>query len=159
MPTIRVLPTFPERPTNPARCYIHSGVIEINKSRFDQLPMATQEYVLNHELGHYHTQSFDEVKADQYALRKMALKKPYSLRNYLDSVNNVSYGNKRRVEQAKHDVLTIAANNGSSKAKELLQRMGYASADGSITWVHYKWLGIIMLLAFILIITIVIKHK
>lgn len=130
MPVIRILPTFPERPTNPAKCYVATGVIELNAARMRQLTPEAREYVLQHEIGHYVNQSFDEVKADEYALQQLALKKPYSLRNYLDAVNEVSYGNRVRVNQAKIDVLRIAAEQGSEKAKELLCRMGCACADG-----------------------------
>ena len=86
---------------------------------------------MQHEIGHYKLQTFDEVKADQYALSQLALKHPYSLRDYLAAVREVSYNNPRRVNQAQFDVLTIAANDGSKEAQELLQRY-YAAADGGV---------------------------
>ena len=152
MPYFRVLPIFPENPKNPARCYMSKGLIEINKYRFDQLGEATQEYVINHELGHYNNQSYNEVKADEYALSQMALKKPYSLRNYLESVREVSYNNTERVNQAAKDVLTIAANQGSSKAKSLLKTIGAASADGTNNYKYIVLFGIIVSMAFLILI-------
>lgn len=130
-PTIRILPTFPERPTNPARCYVRNGVIEINAARFRQLSPFARNYVLLHETGHYVNQSFDEVAADRYALKHLAFKQPYSLRNYLQAVDDISYGNARRVNSAKEDVLKLAAGRGSEKAKSLLRSHGIAAADGS----------------------------
>ncbi len=130
-PTIRILPTFPERPTNPARCYVRNGVIEINAARFSQLSPFERNYVLLHETGHYVNQSFNEVAADRYALKHLAFKQPYSLRNYLQAVNEISYGNAERVGNAKKDVLVLAAGRGSEKAKSLLRSHGIAAADGS----------------------------
>lgn len=128
---ILYLPTFPENPSNPARVDVRTGEIEINSARWNRLTDAEKAFVLKHEEGHYEGQTFDEVKADQYALRQLALKKPYSLRDYLYAVDAISYGNKRRVNQAKYDVLKIAAANGSQEAKELLERYSMAAADGS----------------------------
>lgn len=161
MPTIRILPTFPERPTNPARCYVAKGLIELNAARMRQLKPEAREYVLQHEIGHYVNQSFDEVKADEYALQQLALKKPYSLRNYLDAVNEVSYGNKVRVNQAKIDVLKIAAEQGSDKAKELLCRMGCACADGKAPNSNRnKYIGLLIVACLVLLLFYLIKkHK
>lgn len=130
MPTTTYLPVFPERPTNPARTDIFTGDIEINLKRFNALPKYTQEYVLNHEEGHYKNHTFDEVTADRYALQKMALKKPYSLSHYFESVKEVSYNNPQRVQAAQYDVLKIAAKQGSTKAQKLLNEHYYAAADG-----------------------------
>lgn len=124
------LPVFPESPTNPARVNVRTGEIEINAKRFDSLGRWTQEFVMLHEEGHYKEKTFDEVKADQYALSRLALKHPYSLRDYLAAVREVSYNNPRRVNQAQHDVLEIAAQDGSKEAQELLNRYYYAAADG-----------------------------
>ena len=128
MQQVTILPIFPDRPTNPARTNVRTGEIEINAARMMELRPDTREYVLLHELGHYKLQTFDEVAADRYALKRMAGKKPYSLWNYYQSVNEVSYGNPERVNAARRDVLEIAAKNGSKEAKSLLGR--YAAADG-----------------------------
>ena len=124
---ITYLPVFPERPTNPARTNVRTGDIEINAKRWRELRPETQEYVLLHEIGHYKEKTFDEVAADRYALRHLALKKPYSLWNYYQSVYEVSYNNPQRMAAAREDTLRIAAKNGSKEAQRLL---GYAAADG-----------------------------
>jgi len=139
MPKVNYYPVFPERPTNPARTDIYTGELDINVQRMRELPEHTQEYVLNHEEGHYKNHTFDEITADRYALQKMALKKPYSLSHYLESVKEVSYHNPERVQAAQHNVLQIAASQGSAKAQELLDKYYYAAADGKpttpTTWV------------------------
>lgn len=135
---ITYLPVFPERPTNPARTNVRTGEIEINAKRWNQLRPGTREYVLLHEIGHYKEKTFDEVAADRYALRHLALKKPYSLWDYYQSVYEVSYGNPERMAAAQYDTLKIAAENGSKEAKQLLY--GYAAADGSedqSNWIYY----------------------
>lgn len=132
MPRVTYFPIFTDRPMNPARTNILTGDTEINKWRMKQLADHTQEYVWNHEEGHYKEHTFSEVAADEYALRKMALKKPYSLIHYLESVKEVSYNNPERVRAAQYNVLKIAAEKGNSKAQELLDRhYPMAAADGS----------------------------
>lgn len=157
MQQVTVLPIFPERPTNPARTNVRTGEIEINAARMRQLRPDTREYVLLHEVGHYKLQTFDEVAADRYALRRMAGKKPYSLWNYFQSVNEVSYGNPERVNAARRDVLEIAAKNGSKEAQALLDR--YAAADGIESSNKTKILavGMIIILA-VIIVPIIIKN-
>lgn len=131
MPSVTYFPVFADRPTNPARTNVLTGDLEINQWRMQQLKDHTQEYVLNHEEGHYKRHTFSEVAADEYALRKMALKKPYSLINYLESVKEVSYNNPERVRAAQYNVLKIAAEQGSEKAQDLLARhYPMAAADG-----------------------------
>ena len=128
MPSIQYLPTFPDRPTNPARTNVRTGDIEINRARWNGLTPEQRMFVLQHEVGHYRLQTFDEVQADRYALKQLAGKKPYSLINYLNAVREVSYNNPTRVQAAQYDTLRIAAKKGSKKAQELLNR--YAAADG-----------------------------
>lgn len=149
MPSIQFFPTFPERPTNPARTNVRTGDIEINAARWAALTPEEREFVLQHEIGHYKGQTFDEVEADRYALRQMALKKPYSLINYLNAVNNISYGDPVRVRAAQFDTLEIAAAQGSEQAKQLLNR--YAAADGIESEFQPKnmWLLILALLLII----------
>lgn len=141
MPSIQFLPTFPERPTNPARCDIQTGDIEINAARWAQLTPEEREFVLQHEIGHYKHHTFNEVTADRYALSQLALKKPYSLINYLSAVSRISYGDPVRVNSAQYDTLEIAAARGSKEAQQMLGR--YAAADGKKTAQasnNYLWL-------------------
>lgn len=143
---IHSVPVFPERPTNPARCYLQFGVIEVNERRMKELTPYAQKYVLLHEMGHYYNQSLSEVAADRYALNKLAYSEPYSLRKYLDSVREVSYDNRERMTAATKDVLTLQAKRGNQQATEILRNNGYnvAAADGSLTK-NISWLGIMII--------------
>lgn len=127
---IRYLPRFEESTTNPARCHIPTGRIEINQSRWDLLTPEEQEFVLQHEIGHYKHQTLDECKADSYALQQLALKKPYSLLNFVHSVRNISKNNPERVQNATLGTLKIAADNGSGYARAILRAGTYANAEG-----------------------------
>lgn len=128
--TITYLPTFSECPTNPARCHVPTGAVEINMRRWRELDKPTREFVLRHEEGHYALQTFDEREADAYALGKLALRKPHSLRDYLHSVRTVSRDS-GRTHAAERNALRIAADKGSAYARRLLASPMYASADGS----------------------------
>lgn len=142
--SIRFLPTFPERPTNPARVNVRTGDIEINSARWAELSGAEREFVLQHEIGHYKRKTFDEISADEYALSKLALKKPYSLINYLNAVDKISYSNPERVSAAQFNTLQIAAANGSEEAKKLLSRYN-ASADGDNRSSDWWWIVLLIL--------------
>lgn len=159
MPSVHILPVFPERPSNPARTTVATGDIEINAQRWKQLTPEEQEFVLQHEIGHYKQQTFNEVQADRYALRQLALKKPYSLINYLNAVKTISYGDPVRVAAAQYDTLQIAARQGSQQAKQLLQR--YAAADGSTTQPQpsNRYIGIIILCTFFIAILLFAQYK
>lgn len=142
--SIRFLPTFPERPTNPARVNVRTGDIEINSARWAELSGEEREFVLQHEIGHYKRKTFDEISADEYALSKLALKKPYSLINYLNAVDKISYSNPVRVSAAQFNTLKIAAANGSEEAKKLLSRYN-ASADGDNRSSDWWWIVLLIL--------------
>lgn len=129
--TIRFLPNFPENPSNPARCHVPTGRIEINRSRWDLLTEAERDFVLQHEVGHYACQTFDEKRADDYALRRLAGKKPYSLINFVRAVRSISRNDAERVRHAERRALQVAAEAGSSEARRLLSLPLYAAADGS----------------------------
>lgn len=118
---IEVLATFPENPTNPARTDLSTGVIEVNLEAWNLLPEYCQRFVIYHEIGHYLLQTTSEVKADDYALQKMALKEPYSLRNHIDSVYLLSRDDVHRKRHALQSVLKVAAENGNDEAINLLK--------------------------------------
>ena len=129
--TIRFLPNFPENPSNPARCHVPTGMIEINQSRWDFLSPEERDFVLQHEIGHFKQQTFNESIADEYALKQLALKKPYSLSNFIKSVKKVARNDRKRIKNAERNALKIAAENGSKMAKELLLHPFYANANGT----------------------------
>ncbi len=113
--------TFPENPSNPARTNMSTGVIEVNMEAFSLLPEFCQRFVIYHEMGHYLLQTISETKADDYALRRMALKEPYSLRNHIDSVYLLARDDVRRKIHALWSVLKVAAENGNTEALQLIE--------------------------------------
>ena len=116
---------------NPARCHVPTGVIEINGAVWPYLTDSQREYILNHERGHRDLHTYSETDADNYALKRMALKKPNSLFEHYQNVKSVSNNNEERVHNAIIETLRIAAKEGSSYAKNILAINGYANADGS----------------------------
>ena len=118
---IKVFDTFPENPQNPARTVMSTGVIEINKEAFARLPKFTQQWVIYHEMGHFMLKTFDECKADDYALKRMAFKEKYSLSNHVDSVYMMARDDVRRKRHALLSVLTLAAANGNEEAMNLIK--------------------------------------
>ena len=130
MTDIRIVryPLFPENPSNPARISLRTGVLEINEQAFAMLPEAAQRFVIQHEIGHYALQTYDEHRADEYALKKLALKRPNSLWNAIQTVRMIARDDPKREHAIEYKALKIAADDGSTEAQRLL---GYANADGS----------------------------
>lgn len=128
---IYFVPEFKDAPGNPARCFVPTGRIEVNASIWPLLSKQEREFVLNHERGHRDLKTYNEVAADNYALSKMALKKPYSLKNHVRSVSSISHGDKERVYNAQKRALQIAAKDGSKEALLLLDSPFFSNADGS----------------------------
>lgn len=114
---------------SPARVYRDLGVIEINLSRWRQLPKSHQDYILAHEEGHWALNTTDEMKADEYAFRKLAGKAPYSLRNSILALYDVlpftTPEQHRRLEAAELRALKFSARNGNQEARQLyIERTG-----------------------------------
>ena len=150
--------TFPENPGNPARAWLDRGVIELNASRLRYMPEYAQEFVLEHEKGHLHLNTFDETKADGYALQQLALKKPNSLWHFIKSVKMVNRGDMQRERAAEMAALRVAALHGSKEAQELLGR--YANATGTIKKDNKKAIAIVAILVVVtLIINLWIRAK
>lgn len=147
------VPAFKDSPSNPARCFIPTGRIEVNASVWPFLTEDQRNYVLNHERGHRDLKTYNELAADDYALQKMALKKPYSLINHINSVKMISKGDKKRVYNAQKQVLRIAAADGSLEAKQMLQMPYYANANGErpINWVVLAMAVIVIIILIYLI--------
>ena len=147
---------------NPARCHVPTGLIEINGAVWPYLTDTQREYVLNHERGHRDLHTYSETDADNYALKKMALKKPYSLWNHYQNVKTISKNNEERVHNAQLEALRIAAADGSSEAKHILNKYGYANADGnkvSSKVSNNHLVGIAIILTILIINVLWIKRK
>lgn len=119
---ITKFPLFNDDPQNPARTNMATGEIEINMFAFDNLPQYAKEFVIYHEMGHYTLQTYDEKKADDYALKKMAYRKRYSLRNHIDAVYMIARDDVARKKHALKSVLTLESGRGNKEATELLSK-------------------------------------
>lgn len=119
-PSVIHVRRFLDNPSNPAKCYVKSGQIVVNDEAFQFYPEYTKRFILEHEKGHYYHQTFDEVIADEYALKQLALKSPNSLFNAVKSVRMIARSDPKRENELTKKALVIAAENGSQKAKELL---------------------------------------
>lgn len=119
-PVIIHVRKFLDNPGNPAKCYIKKGQIVVNDEAFQFYPEYAKQFILEHEKGHYYQQTFDEVAADEYALRQLALKAPNSLFNAVQSVRMIARSDPRRENELRNKALVIAAENGSLKAREML---------------------------------------
>ncbi|MDR1172979.1 MAG: DUF3318 domain-containing protein [Bacteroidales bacterium] len=125
---IRYVDRFVES-DSPARVYRDLGLIEINLSRWLQLPKPYRDYILAHEEGHWALNTTDEMKADEYAFKKLAGKAPYSLRNSILTLYDVlpftTPEQHRRLEAAELRALKYSARNGNKEAMQLyVERTG-----------------------------------
>ncbi len=159
-PTITYLPIFNDNPDNPARCEVKTGKIQVNNLIYSLLPDYQKEFVLQHELGHYYRQSYNEVVADQYALEQLKLQKPNSLWNFVKSVRAISHEDPVRCYAAEQAALQVAADKGSDYAKKLLKNYQtnakYASADGGNASVVELPIDVKLNPMYILLVTVVI---
>lgn len=117
---------FFEENNSPAKVYNKHGLIVINKQEFDLLPDFAKKWVIEHEKGHYYLQTNDEIMADRYATEQLALSEPGSLMKLFDALTSIAPQAERHAKLAE-DILIIAAEKGSEKAKQLLLQAGLAN--------------------------------
>ena len=72
---------FTNKLPNLAQVNMESGNIYINKDRYLQLPKSLQNYLIQHELGHFELKTDNEFKADEYAFKRLAGKSKNSLKD------------------------------------------------------------------------------
>jgi len=116
---------FFEENNSPAKVYNKQGLIVINKQQFDLLPDFAKKWVIEHEKGHYYLQTNDEIMADRYATEQLALSEPGSLMKLYDALTSIAPQVERHTKLAE-DILIIAAQKGSKKAKQILIQSGLA---------------------------------
>jgi hypothetical protein len=113
--------------TTPARVYRSTGVVLINKSRFDNLPDFTKKFILKHEEGHYKLNTSNEYLADEYASNALLLSEPGSLKKSIEALDKVlpkttPEQRARITEQIKRALKTDAAI-GNKEAAEALKNL------------------------------------
>lgn len=116
---------FFEENNSPAKVYKKQGIIIINKQEFDLLPDFAKKWVIEHEKGHYYLQTDDEILADRYATEQLAGSEPGSLMKLYDALTSIAPQVERHAKLAE-DILIIAAQKGSEKAKQILLQAGLA---------------------------------
>lgn len=116
---------FFEENNSPAKVYKKQGIIVINKQEFDLLPEFAKKWVIEHEKGHYFLQTDDEILADRYATEQLAGSEPGSLMKLYDALTSIAPQVERHAKLAE-DILIIAAQKGSEKAKQILLQAGLA---------------------------------
>jgi hypothetical protein len=106
---------------NPASVEMDSGTIILNKDVFPKYDKFTQNFILQHEKGHFNLQTDDESKADVYALKKLYGKTNRSLKKSLIAISKFLPENDPRIEKLYKETLLIDwKKNGNKKAlKEL----------------------------------------
>ncbi len=75
--------------STPARVNRFTGEIQINQRYFDNMPQFYQDFVIEHEKGHFLTNTRSEFEADRYAFKKLAGSQPRSLKNSIKSISEV----------------------------------------------------------------------
>lgn len=114
---------------SPASVNRNSGEILLNEKTFDKIEKDTQDFIIEHEKGHFIEQTSDELSADAYAssnffgTREESLKKSLkALGQFLDVDGNKNH-NERYYAQLKRALAYDYAVNGNVKAFEGLKKL------------------------------------
>lgn len=113
--------------TTPARVYRSTGVVLINRSRFDHLPEFTKKFILKHEEGHYKLNTTDEFAADEYASNALLLTEEGSLKKSIEALDKVLPKNtpeqNLRISNQVKRALQTDANLGNKEAEQALKNL------------------------------------
>lgn len=88
MSNVKAVIEVPYLMGTPARANHVTGVIEISKAHFKNMPETYKQFVIEHEKGHLKLNTRNEFAADEYAMNKL-LKKGYPLTEILQSLTRV----------------------------------------------------------------------
>ena len=75
--------------STPARVNRLTGEIVVSKKFWEKLPKPYRRFIIEHEKGHYHLQTTNELAADRYAFEKMAGKFHKSLKTMVKTLADV----------------------------------------------------------------------
>lgn len=152
--------------TTPARVFHNTGVIQINRSRWNKIPQFAKDFILAHEEGHYLGKTRSELFADNYAFEKLKFKQPESLKNSIRALTEVlpmttPEHSLRIREQIKRSLLADA--NKNEKAAKLLNELfpgEISSFDPSTVKPDYKnILIVVFILLVVILLTIFLSKK
>jgi hypothetical protein len=86
--------------STPARVNRFTGEIQINNRYFDSMPEFRKKFVIEHEKGHFLTNTRNEKKADRYAFKKLAGTEHRSLKESVYAISKVlSFRNPEHMER------------------------------------------------------------
>jgi len=114
---------------SPASVNRNSGEILLNEETFDKIEKDTQDFIIEHEKGHFVEQTSDEISADAYAssnffgTRNGSLKKSLQALGQFLNVDGNENHNKRYYTQLKRALAHDYAVNGNQKAFEGLKKL------------------------------------
>lgn len=107
--------------TCPAAVDMETGDIWINRDVWDQYTEAEQQFILQHERGHYNIPTDYEEEADAYALQQNFGKIRKSLRSSFTALEKANVLSKKRWNSLYKNALEIDAENGNEKAEKELK--------------------------------------
>ena len=108
---------------------IRKGIIYLNNSRFEKLNGLQQKFVILHEKGHINLKTTDELKADEFAFRKIITENPnVSMRQLADCIAQVLQFDKKQDIERYENILKMAFQydyqyNGNKKALQSLRQL------------------------------------
>lgn len=122
----------------PAAVSHETGTLYINDPLYNQLTPFQQEFVKQHEIGHYRKHTHNEFEADRYAFNRMAGKYKKSLKQSIGTLETILDGNEDEHQQRIQAMYELAlqwdAAHGNARAANELLRLSHIAdtsrADG-----------------------------
>jgi hypothetical protein len=119
---------WPDLGNTPARVNRFTGEIQINNRYFRNMPGFRKRFIIEHEKGHFNLDTRSEFEADDYAFRKLAGTRPFSLKESVKSISQVlSFTNpehlQRMTEVVKKALDYDHRHNGNQKAGQALDQL------------------------------------
>lgn len=107
----------------PAAVDMETGDIWINTDVWDNYTESEQQFILQHELGHYNIPTDYEEEADEYALLHNFGKVNKSLKSSLSALEKANVASEQRWATLYKKALEIDADHGNAKAEKELKRI------------------------------------
>lgn len=111
----------------PAAVSHDTGILYINSELFDKLTPFQQEFVKQHEIGHYRKNTHNEFIADRYAFNKLAGKYKRSLKQSIETLETILDGSnaehKKRINAMYQLALKWDAEHGNVAAAKEFERL------------------------------------
>lgn len=110
--------------SNPASVEMSDGTIILNKDVFPHFNKLTQNFIIEHEKGHYLLQTDSEEASDRYALQRVYGKYRKSLKKSIEAVASFLSENDPRIKALYIEALKIdLSKNKNPKALKELQKL------------------------------------